>query len=243
MPALMSTLPDMPAAMPATVTTLVIAEQNRTYAESLSRICAEVFPKARTGIFFRATDALQRLRQEPADVFLQGLSFDDMDGVDLLNEVGNSRLARHTLVMTGRNDEHMLVSLRSARFNGAVDTASESIASVQQALQAILTGECYISHALRPILLDDLPGEDRAQQLTKAERRVLEIIGSGSENQEAADRLGLSVATVQTHRRNIMRKLKVSTGAKLVHEAVRLGVVRIAPAIMLHPPRRMLFRR
>ena len=55
------------------------------------------------------------------------------------------------------------------------------------------------------------------------------MIGDGSDDREAATRLGLSVATVTTHRRNIMRKLDVPSSAKLVREAVRLGVVRIGP--------------
>lgn len=239
----MTDLSTMPANPKATVTHLVIAEPNRTYAESLSRICAEVFPTARTGVYFRASDALESLQRQRADLFLQGLGFDDMDGVDLLNEVSASRLARHTLVVTARSEEYMLVALRSARFNGAVDTSSESISNVQEALQTVLTGECYISRSLRPYLLDELPGEHRVQTLTKTELRVLQIIGTGCDNQEAAKKLGISDATVQTHRRNIMRKLEVSTSARLVHEAVRLGVVRVMPATMLHRPQRMLFRR
>src|SRR6185436_15677863 len=66
-------------------------------------------------------------------------------------------------------------------------------------------------------------------RLTPGEVQVFCVIGDGSDNAEAAERLGLSEATVQTCRRNIMRKLDVPTSAKLVREAVRLGVVRITP--------------
>jgi DNA-binding NarL/FixJ family response regulator len=68
-----------------------------------------------------------------------------------------------------------------------------------------------------------------APRLTPAELQVFCVIGDGSDDREAAARLGLSKATVTTHRRNIMRKLGVSSSAKLVREAVRLGVVRIGP--------------
>lgn len=232
------------AASPAIdVKHVMIAEPNRIYAESLSRICAEVFPAAQTRVRCRAREALDALDQQPADVLLQGLLFEDMDGVDFLNLANATGLARHTLVISARWEEHMLVSLRSARFHGAVDTASESIEAVQQALRAIVQDECYISTALRPYLIDELPGENRVRELTQAELRVLQVIGNGSDNQEAAEELGLSVATVQTHRRNIMRKLRVSTSAKLVREAVRLGVVRIAPVATLQRPRRLIFPR
>ena len=209
---------------------IIIAEQNRTYAESLSRICTDIFPTAAVEVYCHAHESLKALRNQAADVVVQGLLFEDMDGVELLKIIQTEKLAMHTLLISARWDEHILVSLRTARFNGAVDTASESIEAVQHALGAIVQGECYVSTTLRRYLIDELPGENRARELTRAEIRVLEVIGHGSDNQEAADQLGLSVATVQTHRRNIMRKLRVPTSAKLVREAVRLGVVRITPA-------------
>lgn len=210
-------------------TIVVIAEPNRIYAESLSRICTEIFHTAHPMICQRADEALAIMRRQPTDLLLQGLMFDDMNGVDLLQKVSTERLARHILVISERWNQHMFVALRSARFNGAVDTVSESIETVQHALQEVLSGGFYISKTLRPYLIDDLPNESQARKLTEAEIRVLQVIGNGSDNQEAAEILGLSVATVQTHRRNIMRKLRVHTSAKLVHEAVRLGIVRIFP--------------
>jgi two-component system nitrate/nitrite response regulator NarL len=208
---------------------VLIAEPNRIYAEALSRICAEVFPLARLEVRCRGQETLAALRQDPAGMLLLSLGFEDIDGVHLLNQIGAERLAGHILVISARWEEHLLLALRTARFDGAVDTASESIAAVQLALHRIIRGEAYISTTLRRYLLDDLPDGPAARELTPAELRVLRVIGDGSDNQEAADQLGLSTATVQTHRRNIMRKLRVSTSAKLVREAVRLGIVRIAP--------------
>lgn len=213
----------------AAVRHIVIAEQNRIYAESLSRICLEIFLTATVLVYCRAREALAALRKTRADIMLQGLVFEDMDGIEFMQQSDANKLALHTLIISARWDEHMLVSLRSARLNGAVDTASESIEAVQHALRAIVQGECYISTTLRRYLIDELPGENRARKLTQAEIRVLQIIGDGSDNQEAAAELGLSITTVQTHRRNIMRKLRVPTSAKLVREAVRLGVVHITP--------------
>lgn len=225
----MQSLQHSPAVPSPAVSHILIAEQNRTYAESLSHICAEIFPHARLDVHCEATVALDALRDQCADVLLLGLSFEDMDIVDLLDLIGNERLARHILIISARWSEHILVSLRTARFNGAVDTATESIEAVKLALHSILHGEFYVSTNLRRYLLDDLPGASGIRELTTAELKVLRVIGTGSDNQEAAAQLGLSSATVQTHRRNIMRKLKVSTSPKLVREAVRLGIVRIAP--------------
>ncbi len=218
-----------PPAGPANVTTILIVEQNRIHAEALSLVCGECFPRAGVQMHRRATDALAALRRQRADILVMGLSFEDMDGVELLARVNQGRLAAHTLIISSQWEEHILLSLRTARFEGAVDTASESLEAVRRALELVMRGEGYISTPLRRFLIDDLPATRAARDLTAAELRVLRVIGDGSDNQEAAEKLGLSIATVQTHRRNIMRKLRVSTSAKLVRESVRLGLVRISP--------------
>lgn len=220
---------------------IVIAEQNRTYAESLSRACSDIIPHSQLEVHCLAGKLLEDLHEHPADIVLLGLIFEDMDAVEILRQINQQGLARHTMIISGRWEEHILLALRKARFNGAIDTTSEPIETVQQALRGMLEGNFYISTTLRPYLIDELPDADGMRELTEGEIRVLRVIGNGSDNQEAAELLGLSEATVQTHRRNIMRKLKVSTSAKLVHEAVRLGIVRIVPATTLHRPHRMIF--
>ena len=218
-----------PPAGPAHVATILIAEQNRIHAEALSLVCTKCFPGAGVQIHRRAADALAALGRRRADILVMGLSFEDMDGVELLARVNQGRLAAHTLIISSQWEEHILLSLRTARFEGAVDTASESLEAVRLALALVIRGEGYISTPLRRYLIDDLPATRAARDLTAAELRVLRVIGDGSDNLEAAEKLGLSIATVQTHRRNIMRKLRVSTSAKLVRESVRLGLVRISP--------------
>lgn len=220
-----------PPAVPTQVATILIAEQNRIHAEALSLVCTQCFPGAGVQIHRRAADVLAALRRERADILVMGLSFEDMDGVELLARVNQGRLAAHTLIISSQWEEHILLSLRTARFEGAVDTASESLEAVRRALEHVIRGESYISTPLRRFLIDDLPATRAARDLTAAEMRVLRVIGDGSDNQEAAEKLGLSIATVQTHRRNIMRKLRVSTSAKLVRESVRLGLVRISPVV------------
>lgn len=222
---------------------VVIAGQNRMHAEALGLICTELFPGGSLQVHTRGHEALSALQAQPADILMLGLTFADMDGVDLLNQIWRTPLATRVLLMSERWDEHVLLSLRTARFDGAVDLFTESIDMLKLALQHILAGRGYISATLRRYLIDELPTNSSSEELTTTELKVLRIIGDGTDNLEAAGKLGISEATVQTHRRNIMRKLKISTSAKLVREAVRLGVVRIPPALVLQRPQLALFPR
>ena len=214
----------------ATVTHVVIAEQNRLHADALRLACLECFADATVHLHVHGMQALRALAHEPADLLVMGLSFDDIDGVALLEEVNRGRLAQRTVIVSSQWEEHILLSLRTARFDGAVDTATESFGTIRQVMALVAAGEGYISASLRKYLIDELPADSGVHELTAMELRVIRVIGEGFDNQEAAARLGICMTTVQTHRRNIMRKLRVATSAKLVHEAVRLGLVRITPA-------------
>ncbi|MBS0663712.1 MAG: response regulator transcription factor [Verrucomicrobia bacterium] len=212
---------------------VVIAKPMRLYAEALAVVCRELLAGAEVGIVLRGAELLNSLRNRPADLLVLGLAFPDLDGLDLLAPIAREKLAGRVLVDSPRRDEYSLLMLRSARFDGFIDASTETVEALTAAIRAVLAGQGYISPTLRPQLVDREPVGALGQRLTPAELHVLGVIGDGSDNDEAAARLGLSPKTVQTHRRNIMRKLRVSTSAKLVREAVRLGVVRITPGGVL----------
>ena len=209
---------------------IVIAKWDGLYAEALRAACVRAFPAAAITIGRRGEDVLGILRVAPADLVLTGLTFVDLDGVDVLDRIARERLARRVLVVSGRRDEHSMQTLRTARFDGFFDPFAEDIEALVGALRQVAEGRGYISASVRRQLIGRSTAEVMGQRLTPGELQVFCVIGDGSDDAEAAERLGLTVSTVQTHRRNIMRKLGVPTSAKLVREAVRLGVVRITPA-------------
>jgi two-component system NarL family response regulator len=209
---------------------IVVAKWDGLYAEALRSACARAFPGAAVTICRRGDETLQALRAAPADLVLTGLTFVDMDGVDVLERIARERLAVRVLVVSSRRDEHSMQTLRAARFDGFFDPFAEDLEALVEALRQVADGRGYISASLRRQLTGRSTAEVLGQRLTPGELQVFCVIGDGSDDMEAAERLGLTVSTVQTHRRNIMRKLGVPTSAKLVREAVRLGVVRITTA-------------
>lgn len=212
----------------AWVKQIVIAQWGRTYAEALQAVCARAFPTVEIILVSTTgTAVLETLRQKPTDVLLLALTFPDMDGLDLLRYIAEEKLSTRVLVASHHGQEHSIQSLRQSRFDGLVDTQDESVEGLINALHLVAAGEPYISPTLRPQIIGRNPVGILAQKLTPAEIHVLAEIGDGSNNQEAAVRLGLTESTVQTHRRNIMRKLSIASSAKLVLEAVRLGMVRV----------------
>lgn len=63
--------------------------------------------------------------------------------------------------------------------------------------------------------------------LTKRETEIVRLVADGYKNREVAEKLGISVKTVETHRANIMNKLALRNLAELIRYAIQKGLVRI----------------
>jgi DNA-binding NarL/FixJ family response regulator len=214
---------------PAAIRRIVVGKWDALYAEGLRLACSQAFPESPVQICRRGEELLRCLRERPADFAVLGLTYVDLDGVDVLQAIGKERLAKRVMVISSRQDEHSLQALRVARFDGFFDPFEETVESLVVALQQVAAGRGYISLSIRRQIVTGRTAGVLAPRLSPAELQVFCVIGDGTEDAKAAERLGISIATVQTHRRNVMRKLGITTSAKLVREAVRLGVVRIQP--------------
>ncbi|MCC6414925.1 MAG: response regulator transcription factor [Opitutaceae bacterium] len=210
------------------VTDVLIVQWGKTYAEALQSVCHQAFPNAVIRAACTGAEAMAELRKSPTHILLLSTALPDVDGVDLLPLIADEKLASRVLVALNHPREFSMQVLRTARFDGLIDIMEEDVPALVKALRLVAIREPYISPSLRQHIIERNPPGILAQRLTAAELVVFSEIGDGSGNLEVARRLNLSETTVQTHRRNIMRKLDITSSAKLVREAIRLGMVRIS---------------
>jgi len=94
------------------------------------------------------------------------------------------------------------------------------------ALRRVLSGDIYVSESLSRVMEELGPArlngvaDDPIERLSNRELQVLSLIGRGLSSREAADGLGLSVKTVETHRQSLKRKLNLATNAQLLQYAI-----------------------
>lgn len=206
---------------------LLIAKQDVLYAETLAWTASLVFPTAEIKSVGSGGDFLKYLESHSIDFLVLGLNFLDLDAHDLLRQISEQKLARHVMVVVDTRDEWLTPRLQSARIDAIIDLSNETLTGVQQAMRWVNDGRSYVSPSLHSYLVGRSDAIDTYGKLSPGELRVLRLIGAGQDNKETGKALGLSESTVQTHRRNIMRKLKVTTSPKLVREAIRLGLAMV----------------
>jgi DNA-binding NarL/FixJ family response regulator len=97
------------------------------------------------------------------------------------------------------------------------------------AIETVMNGEDYMDETIKKILLQEsLTGQRRSiyeVPLTKREKELVQLIAEGFSSQEIADKLFISLRTVETHRLNINQKLDVKNTAGLVKEAIKRGLI------------------
>jgi two-component system response regulator NreC len=118
--------------------------------------------------------------------------------------------------------------VRQAFTNGAIGYVLKEAADAElvTAIRRVAGGDRYVHPSLGAKLVGDSgAGKPDDDPLSDREREVLSLLALGHTNQEIADRLVVSVRTVEAHRAHILTKLRLSTRAELVRYAIDAGLL------------------
>ncbi len=179
-----------------------------------------------------AGDGLQAIDQAAAlqpDVVLLDLTMPKIDGLTSLKQIRERAPHTRVLILTMHADEQYL---REALSRGAAGYVVKQAADqeVLSAIRAVMRGELYIHPSMTKALLGDLvkePGSigprEPIELLSDRELHVIRQVARGYTNQEVAEKLSLSVKTVETYRARAMEKLSLTSRAALVRYAMEQG--------------------
>ena len=188
-------------------------------------------------------EALLAVQRTNPDVMIQDLSLPDGSGIPTIAKVRKEHARTRVLVLTAHDD---VAYLRAAFASGAAGYVAKTAADTEliSAIRAVHQNRIFVDLNSNPELLSMVLGETAAAgpdagsakgaDLSRREHEVLELLGQGLTNQQAADRLFLSVKTVETYRGRIAEKLGLRTRADLVRYAVETGLLKPSCSAPLH---------
>jgi DNA-binding NarL/FixJ family response regulator len=180
-------------------------------------------------------EARAAIRALAPDVVIVDISLAQGDGLELVRDVHAQRPELPMLVLSMHDELIYAERLLAAGASGYImkQAASDQLLI---ALRKVLLGETYLSESLAGNLgrMDGLGGgagvgADPIDRLSNRELQVLSLIGRGLSSREAAEALGLSVKTVETHRQSLKRKLNLATNAQLLQYAINWYASRSTP--------------
>ena len=175
---------------------------------------------------------LQLFQQLEPDLLLLDLSMPKMDGLDCLREIKSRWPEAKVIVLTMHEDENYIKQAMQA---GAAAYVHKSAADTDlfKAIEAVQAGQLYLSQQDSNLLLhvllkqDPAPVDNQAPYvlLSPREREVLRLIAHGYSMAEVAERLSLSIKTVDTYKTRLMEKLGTTRKSELVSYALKYGLL------------------
>ncbi|MBS1137453.1 MAG: DNA-binding response regulator [Proteobacteria bacterium] len=174
-------------------------------------------------------EALEVLRSERVGLVLTDVAMKGMTGLELAERIRHEFPHVRVMILSMYdNEEYVLQALRAGA--SAYLLKESAPKELEVAINAVLAGETYLSPPISRQVVDSYiartgSGQKPAHLLTPRQREILVLIGEGCSTRDIAQRLGLSVKTVETHRAQLMDRLDIHDLAGLVRYAVRVGLV------------------
>ena len=209
---------------------LLIVEDQRLFLELLAGLCERDFGFNVAGTASTGEEAIRRARECSPDVVLLDLNLPDMDGIDIANRLLDDTEELKILAVSSQIDDYTLHRVMVSGIQGYVDKNFQSTDILRTAIEVVASGNVYftsvVQEARRTLGRDP---DAFTKVLSDREQELLSLLGRGLDDSEAARPLGLTAQTVHSHRRNILRKLKLSGTKQLIRFALEHGFVRLNP--------------
>lgn len=176
-------------------------------------------------------ETLALVRDLSPDVVVLDISMPELNGIEVMSRLAKSNPEIKVVCLSMHSDRRYVMEMLKAGAAGYV-IKSGAAADLLTAIRAVSAGRCFLSPEIAGVLVNDIRAVDGPNMasspvasLGSREREILQLIAEGKRTADIAKRLFISVATVDTHRRNIMRKLGAHTVAELTKVAIREGLV------------------
>ena len=163
-----------------------------------------------------AESCLAFLKNQLPDVILMDINMPGKNGIELCQDVKLKYSNVFVLGLSTFNQQSLIQNMMNSGASGYV-LKNASQRELLDAIEAIAQGKEYLSDEVAAILKTD----ESAPVVTRREKEVLELLADGLTNNEIAEKLFVSAATVDTHRKSLIAKL----GAKNTPELIKLAFV------------------
>jgi two-component system response regulator NreC len=172
----------------------------------------------------------ERMARELApDVIIMDVAMPDLNGIEATRQIVSELPGVKIIALSMHDDRRFVLNMFKAGAAGYMikDCAFKDLA---KAIRVVMAHKTYLSHEIADIVVKDYlastsPAESSVfQLLSPREREVLQLIAEGKTSNQIADNLHISVKTVESHRQQIMVKLKIKSVAELTKYAIREGL-------------------
>jgi DNA-binding NarL/FixJ family response regulator len=162
------------------------------------------------------------LLQHKPDVIFMDIGLPDKSGIDLCKEVKHTYPGIHILGLSTYNQQGFIEKMMDHGASGYI-LKNATRKELVEAVNTVMKGKTYMSFEV----VQSLRGSDQhnTPMITRREKEVLELIAEGCTNNMIAEKLFISINTVDTHRKNLLAKFNVPNTASLIKTAAQQHII------------------
>lgn len=205
---------------------VVLAEDHLIVRKGIKNLLEDEKEIQVVGEASNGQEAIDVVEEEKPDLLIADIRMPVMSGLEAAQKLSDRSTSTKILILSMHDDEEYILQSIEAGASGYLlkDTSKEELL---KAIRAIHQGGKYFSGDISNVLVNRyLNVKDRKispslatgknYDITKREKQILGMIADGMGNKEIAGQLGKSIRTIETHRFNIMKKLKVNNVVELL---------------------------
>jgi two-component system nitrate/nitrite response regulator NarL len=189
---------------------IIIADDHNLFIDGLKLLLKDEQDMEVVDIANDGKELLAILQNSIADIILLDINMPQLNGLDALRHIKQSKPLAKIIMLSTYNDEHLVEKAKTAGANGYL-LKTTSKPELLDTIRLVASGQACFPYR-RPKSENEFDINDiflKQFNLSKRETEILRLIKLGLTNQLIADKLFLSVYTVETHRKNIMQKLNL----------------------------------
>jgi len=209
---------------------IVLADDHRILREGVRALLEREADLEVVGEASDGREVLSLAADLSPDVVVMDIAMPGLNGIEATEQLTRKKPGTKVLALSMHSDKRFVARMLSAGASGYLlkDCAFKELA---QAVRAVASGQTYLSPEVAGAVVEDYvrrlseTGSATLAALTPREREVFQLLAEGKSTKQIALLLGVSVKTVETHRRRVMDKLHVDSMAELTKIAIREGLI------------------
>lgn len=211
---------------------IILCDDHRIVREGLRSLLKKEKDMAVVGECVNGIEACHKVRECSPDVVVMDVAMPNLNGIAASRRIQNESPSTRILALSMHSDRQFVAGMLQAGAAGYLlkDCAFPELIT---AIRTIADGGMYISPKIAGNVMAELAHRDKPSrkqvkpELSDREEEILQLISEGKSTKSIAKSLSLSIKTIETHRKNIMGKLKVNSVAALTKYAIRAGLTTV----------------